>query len=234
MEIHLMLTHVHWDHIQGLPFFKLLYRPGTALSLYGPDYENLERFLQHQMYPSYFPVSMDHADVKASLSFYPLDTAPTPIGQVTVRHHFVNHGAERTVAGYRVDGAAGSFVFIPDVEPFDYPKPGESKPIIDENNPIERELLAFVRNADLMLFDSTYTTEEYERCRGWGHSPVEYAVEVAARAGVRRLGLYHYDPIREDEEMDQIAELARIKGIAKGVDVFPSRENMVIPIGTGG
>ena len=230
-EIHLLLTHVHWDHIQGLPFFKPLYRAGSTISLYGPDYPNLEGFIQHQMYPNYFPISMDHTDVKADIRFRPLDKVPLRVGQAEIHHRPVNHASEGTALGYRVESSAGAFVFIPDVEPADFPRPGASRPIIDETNQIERDLIDFVHGADFMLFDSTYTNEEYERCRGWGHSPVDYTVELAAKAGVRRLGLYHYDPMREDDEMDRVAEKARQDGLAKGVDVIASREGMVVEIG---
>ncbi len=230
-EIHLLLTHVHWDHIQGLPFFKPLYRAGSVIYLYGPDYPSLEKFVQYQMYPNYFPISMDHSDVKAEIKFCPLEETPLRVGNAIVRHRTVNHVSEGTTLGYRVESPEGAFVYIPDAEPVDYPPPGSTRPLMNENRKGERELVEFIRGADFMLFDSTYTNAEYERCRGWGHSPVDYSVEVAARGGVRRLGLYHYDPMREDDEMDCVAEKARQDGLAKGVEVIASREGLVVEIG---
>ncbi len=230
-DIHLLLTHVHWDHIQGLPFFKPLYRAGSVISLYGPDYPDLEGFIQHQMYPNYFPISMDHSDVKAEIRFCPLDEIPLQVGKAGIHHRPVHHVNEGTTLGYRVESAEGAFVYIPDTEPVDYPRQATSRRLTDKENKVERDLIEFVSGADFMLFDSTYTAEEYERFRGWGHSPVDYSVELAAKAGVRRLGLYHYDPMREDDEMDRVAEKARQDGLAKGVEVIASREGMVVEIG---
>lgn len=230
-EIHLLLTHVHWDHIQGLPFFKPLYRAGSVIYLYGPDYPDLEKFIQYQMYPNYFPISMDHSDVKADIKFCPLEEAPLRVGQASIFHRKVNHVNEGTTLGYRVESSGNSFVYIPDAEPVNFPSQGAPGPLLDTSNGVEKNLIDFVHRADFMLFDSTYTNVEYERCRGWGHSPVDYSVEVAAKGKVRRLGLYHYDPMREDDEMDRVAEKARQDGLAKGVEVIASREGMVVEVG---
>jgi ribonuclease BN (tRNA processing enzyme) len=123
-----------------------------------------------------------------------------------------------------------SFVYIPDVEPYDYPVE-KSQAKINENHELERALIDFVRDADVMLFDTTYTAEEYERLKGWGHSPMDYALEVAAKARVRRLGLFHYDPMREDSDIDKMVETLQTQGRRIGVDVFGSQEGMVLDIG---
>jgi phosphoribosyl 1,2-cyclic phosphodiesterase len=230
LDIFIFLTHLHWDHIQGLPFFTPLYRGATRVRLFGPDYENLEKFLKNQMHPHFFPVSIDDDNVKAECQFLPLEEQNMTVGPVTVRHHYVNHGPKDTVAGFRADSPEGSFVYIPDCEPYGY-----STAVGDAADPDlrdrERELIKFIQGSDIMLFDTMFTGEDYHHHKGWGHSPAEYALDLAVEAKVRKLGLFHYAPKRTDEEIDRLEErLAKI-GREKGVEVFASREGVPLVIG---
>ncbi|MCG3196098.1 MAG: MBL fold metallo-hydrolase [Candidatus Omnitrophica bacterium] len=232
MDINLLLSHLHWDHIQGLPFFKPLYRSGCHLHVHGPTGHGLDRVLRDQMYPNYFPITMDHVDVRATLEFRPLEKGSViRVGEASVRHMFVNHAGEGGAVGYRVDAEGTSFVYIPDVEPFDFPYSPTKSGVAPNHRP-DQNLIEFIQGADLMLFDTTYTAEEYERFRGWGHSPIDYALDVAARGAVRKLGLFHHDPMRTDVELDKIVD--RTRGLASplGVEVFGSAEGMTVDLGS--
>ena len=232
LTVYLFLSHIHWDHIQGLPFFKPLYRANSHIHLHGPDYENMEEIIRYQMCPNHFPVSMDSDGIKSVLKFHPLEQKPIQIGSISVRHHFVNHGTEQTVVGYRAESPTGTVVYIPDVEPWDYP----SGSLADSNGQAlaaEKALRDFVRDADVMLFDSMFCDEEFETYRGWGHSPMEYAVGVAADAGVKKLGLFHHDPMRDDDDLDRLLVEMQKRGRASGVEVFASKEGMAIDIDAG-
>jgi len=229
LRFYLFFTHLHWDHIQGLPFFSPLYRERTQIEVYGPDSSDLEGLLKNQMNPDYFPVTMDDDTVRAQIRFHLLSAEPVRIGPLTVRHHYVNHGPVGTAAGFRADSEEGSFVYIPDIEPYDY-SAGLARSPHPEHREGEEKLIEFVRNADVMLFDTMFTEEDYPRHIGWGHSPAKYAVEVAAEAGVKRLGLFHYAPLREDSDIDHLTAVLEESGNKKGVEVFASREGMVIEI----
>lgn len=230
MEITLLLSHLHWDHIQGLPFFKPLYRRGCRLEVHGPTGHGLDRVLRDQMYPNYFPITMDHVDVKATIQFCPLEPGRVlRVGGANIRHLFVNHAGEGGAVGYRVDAEGVSFVYVPDVEPYDFPySPAASGASL--NHRPDHGLIEFIEGADLMLFDTTYTAEEYERFRGWGHSPIDYALDVAARGRVRRLGLFHHDPMRTDTELDKIVERTRDLAAPLGLEVFGSAEGMTLDL----
>jgi len=229
MSIYLFLTHLHWDHIQGLPFFSPMYRAQTRLRLYGSDQKNIEEMLLHQLHPDHFPVSLEDDDIKAEFEFNPLK-GPVKIGPITIRHHYVNHVPAGTVVGFRADSKEGSLVYIPDNEPYGF----ESKlgcAADPRRRDDERGLIEFVRNADVMFFDTMFTEDDYQQYKGWGHSPVEYALEVAVEAGVKSLGLFHYAPTRKDEEIDRFVEYYAPKARERGVEVFASREGMVLDIG---
>ena len=232
IEIYLLLTHVHWDHIQGLPFFKPLYRTGARIHLYGPDRPSLEVALKDQMSPERFPVAW--TDVPSCVEFGELKDPPLRAGTVSVRHHYVNHGTQGAVVGYRADTEDGAVVFIPDNEPLDYTPGGPIGPKDSDAGDETNRLIEFVSGADVMLFDTMYAEEEYEDYRGWGHGTAEYAIHVAARAGVKRLGLFHYAPIRTDDDIDRMLVAARKQGNEMGVSVFASREGMILEIGAKG
>jgi len=179
------LSHTHWDHIQGFPFFKLANDPRRhitlAISGKGRITKDLESIFATQMQDDYFPVSLDN--IGAKLTFWQPDITeynhPRGINIVASKH---NHPGG--AYGYRITEGNKTLVYCTDVEHMDG---------IDPN------VVALSRNADLLIHDAQYTTDELKEKRGWGHSSWEQAVEVAKQAKVKRLALFHHDPEHSDD-----------------------------------
>ncbi|MBW2195335.1 MAG: MBL fold metallo-hydrolase [Deltaproteobacteria bacterium] len=183
-EIIIGLSHTHWDHIHGFPFFKLIEDPRRHITLgicgKDPRMRDLKSIFQTQMGIDYFPVSLD--ELGAKLAFWQPDvttyTHPRGVNIEACRH---NHPGG--AYSYRITEGNKTLVYCTDVEHLDG---------IDPN------IVALSRNADLLIHDAQYTPEELKDKKGWGHSSWEQAVEVAEQAGVRKLALFHHDPEHSD------------------------------------
>jgi phosphoribosyl 1,2-cyclic phosphodiesterase len=183
-NIFIGLTHIHWDHIQGFPFFKPAYdtRRHFTVARYGKGRGaiSLANAFETQMQQDYFPVALDK--MGAVVTFWEPEilsfTAPSGVHILTAEH---NHPGG--AYGYRITEGTTTLVYCTDVEYVDG---------IDPN------VVALARDADLLIHDAQYTTEELPQKKGWGHSSWEQAVEVAERAGVKRLALFHHDPDHDD------------------------------------
>jgi phosphoribosyl 1,2-cyclic phosphodiesterase/CheY-like chemotaxis protein len=196
VHIHVFVSHTHWDHIQGFPFFVPAYVPGNRISvcsLRGSD-KSLEKVFTGQMDANYFPV--DLTDMLAQLQFIELE-GPVEIGEAKVSHVYLNHPG--VAIGFRVDWGGKSVVYVTDHEPY-CRLSGDN----EFNRKLDREIDDFARGADLYVREAQYTEEEYPSKRGWGHSTWKDAVESAHAAKVRRLSLYHHDPMRDDDAVDRI------------------------------
>ncbi len=199
----IFVTHAHWDHIQGLPFFAPLFADGSRVRIWSasPLLERLERALRAQMAPDVFPVPFE--EVRATVEFLAVPDDGATVDGFAIRTHQVRHPGG--ALGFRVTGcneSGGSIVYIPDNElhpdaPYDAPADWRAR------------LLDFVSGADVLIHDATYTTAEYPGVRGWGHSTVEEAVALAIEAGVPRLSLFHHHPERTDKAVDDLVEHAR-------------------------
>jgi phosphoribosyl 1,2-cyclic phosphodiesterase len=201
--LHLLLTHYHWDHIQGLPFFNPAYNPGIQLHIYGPKgiEETMEAILTGQMRRSYFPIQW--GDLRAQIIMHEIGEGVVCIGGCTVHTQWLNHTSP--CLGYRLEAGNARIVYATDHEPFAWAAT-ISDPAARVQHPGDRRHEGWLAGADLLIHDAQYTEAEYATRRGWGHSPMEYVADLAALAGVKRLALFHHDPARSDR---QIAPLVR-------------------------
>lgn len=197
----IFVSHTHWDHIQGFPFFVPAYVPGSHLTLYsvrGAD-KSLAKIFTGQMDSSYFPV--DLADMMAHLEFVELEGL-IGLGKAKITHFYLNHPG--LAVGFRIEAEGKTVVYITDHEP-DCRLSGEN----DHNRKLDREVDEFARDADLYIREAQYTEEEYAAKRGWGHSTWKDAVDSAHAANAKRLMLYHHDPMHDDDFLDQVVASCR-------------------------
>jgi len=238
----LFLTHTHWDHIMGFPFFAPVYVPGTRLNIYGPatyEAEMMRDVMGGQMAYRYFPVRW--TDLAAEIRYFDLKEERIDLGEgLGVSTIYLNHPV--LSLGYRFERAGSVLCTVFDTEPFrnifstDPGDPSYSAEMAAEGEAVARErnerLESFFRGADCLIHDAQYTREEYEHGKtGWGHSPMEHAIESAGRAGVRKLVLFHHEPMRTDAEMNALA--AKLCPACAGgrPEVLFAREGLELDIG---
>ena len=211
-RVDILLSHVHWDHIQGLPFFAPLYSASWEVSVYGPTPETttLESALELQMAPPYFPLHF--AAVARRLRVTEITEQPRRVGQFQVTGVLLRHPG-RTY-GYKVRPAGGgpSVSYMTDNE---LGSPGEWGPLVE-----------FLRDTDVLVHDAMFTQPEADARVGWGHSSVERAVDLGVAAEVGRVALFHHDPNRGDHEVDRLLEAARARtaGRAPGMAIDAAME----------
>lgn len=238
---HILLSHTHWDHIQGLPFFRPAFVPKTHLTVYGPPGVNrrLEEVIQGQMVAEYFPVSM--GDLAAEVVFREVQVESFSLGPVRVESTPVNHPG--LALGYRVSHGGRSLVYISDHEPYaevQHRAIGRraklAAPLPKDAAALERGLEDFARGADLLILDSTYTQEEYAKRTGWGHSPWPYSVGFAHRAQVKEILLFHHEPFRNDKHLGAIEKQARAhaRSLGGGLRCRAAREGLVVDLSRKG
>ena len=191
----IFLTHFHWDHIQGIPFFAPLYGPANHISfLSGSTGRPLQETLEGQMAKPYFPI--DFGQVAAKRDFQQIETgAAIKVGGLTVRPFPLNH--PQGASGYRIECNGVVIVYATDFEH----GVGESDAILYE----------YAQNANILICDAQYTPAEYETHRGWGHSTWQNAVLLARESRAEHLMLFHHDPSHDDQTMMQISQNARMQ-----------------------
>lgn len=211
-EVELLLSHLHWDHIQGIPFFKPAFDANTRIHVRGPRQASpIRTLLGVGMDDPFFPVDLD--GLPASFNFEDLHAdGAFAIGPFTVHTALVSHPAP-TLA-YRIETDGASLVYATDTEDA---FSGKDNPVIE-----------LARGADTLIHDAQYLAEDYKP--GWGHSTVDAAIEVAERAGVRRLLLTHHDPDRSDEALDRIGNQARAARRTHGLEILVAREGEELSI----
>lgn len=189
LDLNVLMTHFHWDHIQGIPFFAPLYNAANRITFHSTkDPEAVREILEGQMTHPYFPVQFEL--LAAHRQFNHIAAGPVQLGSATVRTFPLHHPQGAT--GYRVEANGAVIVHACDHE--------HGEPRFDE------ALLAHAMGADILIFDAQFTPEEYATKRGWGHSTWLEATRVAKAAGVKRLLLFHHDPSHTDDQLRAIAE----------------------------
>jgi ribonuclease BN (tRNA processing enzyme) len=194
--IHILLTHLHLDHIQGLMFFAPMFRPGAEIVIYGPAApeaplsERIARYISAPLTP------VEIRELPCHVSFREAEPTEWRIGSARVSAAAVTHRGP--TLGYRVCADGATLAYIPDHEP------GLGTPL-DELSDDWISGLELARGADVLLHDAQYTDDEYPRHLGWGHSPLRDALTLARRAGVRRLVPFHHDPLHSDAMLDAMA-----------------------------
>jgi len=235
MKLTLLISHTHWDHIQGLPFFSPAYNQKNLIRVLG--YEGaragLAKILASQMETPFFPVSL--RQLPSHLAIEELKEMEFRVGPVEVRSKFANHPG--ICVGYRLATSSGSIAYFPDNEPYE-----ELKLLLASRDGISEEeardfagaergkMIDFLSDCDVAIMDTQYTEEEYAKHVGWGHSPVESVVSLALEANVGKLILFHHDPNHDDQMIDRMVEHARafVAKSGKSLDVDAAREGAEI------
>ncbi len=200
LQAHLFFSHYHWDHVQGFPFFEPAFLPGNKFHIYGAialDGTTVEQRLALQMLHPNFPVSLQV--MSSNLEFHDLTPGDRILLKpgIQIETAALNHPGE--ALGYRVSWQGRTAVYVTDTEHFP--------------DRLDANIVHLARNADVLIYDSTYTDEEYHHPRtskvGWGHSTWQEAIKVAQAAKVKRLIIFHHDPSHDDDFLDAVAIAAR-------------------------
>ncbi|MBN2033588.1 MAG: MBL fold metallo-hydrolase [Deltaproteobacteria bacterium] len=228
LNLHLFLSHTHWDHIQGLPFFQPAYRENTRLTIYGSSKKEkfLASALKGQMDYEYFPVPM--SALTADIHIREMDTERIRLGSIEIDlEEQVHHPAGSVRYGFNIHGKR--IVFATDVE-LDLIF-GREKKSREEKKHAE-QYLRFVHGADLLIADGQFTEEEYAARRGWGHSSIPVVLEAASRGKVKQLAIFHHDPQHSDKVLDEIWMKYRTRYHAgdHGMDLFWAREGLTVAV----
>jgi phosphoribosyl 1,2-cyclic phosphodiesterase len=237
IDLSLLITHAHWDHIQGLPFFAPAYEKKNEIRVRGYDGvdTSFSKIMAEPMKAPFFPIAM--RELSARIDIRKLTEMEFPAGKVQVRAKFVNHPG--VCAGYRLFTGAGSIAFLPDHEPYRFlhsARPNHMTPEQAKKRATKERisLVQFLHGSDILILDAQYTDAEYESHIGWGHGSVSSAVALALDAEVRRLLLFHHDPSHDDTRVDAMVADARrlIRESKKELEVNGAREGEEVLLGT--
>jgi ribonuclease BN (tRNA processing enzyme) len=209
---------LHWDHVQGLPFFAPLLREGSSLDVYGPaqdDGRTLEEVVSFTIRPPLFPVSVD--ELPGDVTFHDTADNEFSIGAFNIIARLIPHLGP--TLGFRVEHEGRSIAYLSDhQQPFDgsySASPGA---------------LELVDGVDLLIHDAQYTQPEFKAKATWGHCTIDYAVWLAIEAGAKRLALFHHDPSRRDDDLDDLARCAVEAGERRGLEVTAAFEGLVFEL----
>jgi len=202
LEAHFFFSHMHWDHIQGFPFFVPAYGPESELFVYetAPGDERVQKLLHGQMSSEYFPV--EFGDLGARIAARHFEQRTLELGSIRVSCLEQHHPGRSFAYAFELGGK--KIVYATDSElDLVLENREESLASLDAVRRLPRELLAFVDGADLLIADGQYTDEEYPKKIGWGHARANTVADLAQQAGVKQCAVFHHDPMHSDELVDQ-------------------------------
>ena len=212
IKLSLLVTHAHWDHIQGFPFFKPAYDSKNEIRIFGFDGAGatFREIMAEPMQSPFFPITM--RELSARMDINKLSEMKFSLGKVDIHAAFVNHPG--VCAGYRIFTSSGSVAFLPDHEPYEFLHsargkqlgPEQAKEVAAEQH---AALVQFLRGSDILILDCQYADQEYTKHIGWGHGSISSAVALAMEAEVQTLFLFHHDPSHDDTMVDRMVESAR-------------------------
>ena len=220
----MLLSHLHWDHVQGLPFFVPLHVPGAVVDVYGPRQQDgpLAEVFEGLMRPPYFPIRPDQ--LEGAVLFHDAGDDDFPVHDAKVRSRWIRHVGP--TLGYRVDWNGVTVAYLSDH--------GQGCGIGQSDDFIPDEVLELCDGVDLLIHDAQHTPAEFEMKRHWGHCTVDYALHVAKESGARTVALFHHDPAHDDDEVDRLEQHAQERSAATdGAEVVAAAEGMVLRFPTG-
>jgi phosphoribosyl 1,2-cyclic phosphodiesterase len=224
-ELHILLSHLHLDHLQGLGFFRPLFEPNREIHIWGPPspVQPLSERIAMYLSPPLFPVHLD--DVPAHLTFHDAPEEAVTIGSATMRSGKVQH--QGPTVGYRIEEDGQALAYVPDHEPS----------LGTQLCSVPPEWMSgydIARGADVLLHDAQYRDHEYGEHVGWGHSGLADTMEFAHKAGVRNLVLFHHDPYHADDELEALLSEARTIWPWAQDRIYLASEGMTITLDSDG
>jgi phosphoribosyl 1,2-cyclic phosphodiesterase len=224
-ELHILLTHLHLDHVQGLGFFRPLFRPETEVHIWGPasPVQSLEDRIAIYLSPPLFPVRL--ADIPAHITFHDAPEEGVTIGSATVTAAGVAH--QGPTVGYRIEENGRTLAYLPDHEPSIGMELALQPPAWISGHEV-------AHRADVLFHDAQYGDDEYPAHVGWGHSSIEHVMAFAAKAEVGMVVLFHHDPYHTDDELEQLLVEARAGSDIVDDTVCLAHEGMTVVLAPDG